>query len=313
MSRRCLILASPAVAASPRLRDRCQWLEQKLRLAGISVNVAAARDPDHARALARAAAEMDVVIAAGGDGTVRAAATGLLEANAAAALGLLPLGTGNDLADQLGFHNEAASLAALLARQEQCLDVIEVEALAAAPDQPRQFALLFAAVGFAPALLACTGPRLKRWLGRSGCYTAGFFRALLRFQAPRLTVHTDGRRREGRFFHVCAGNSERAGGGVMRLSPGARMDDGRLELCLIEALSHWEVLRNFPRLLRGTFPGHPRVSYRPGRELVIRSEYPVPLALDGDVVGTTPVRFRVRPGALRVLVPPTARADGRRR
>lgn len=307
MSRRCLILASPAVAASSHPRDRCQWLERKLRLAGISVTVAAARDPDHARVLARSAAEMDMVIAAGGDGTVRATATGLLEANAAAALGLLPLGTGNDLADQLGLHNEAASLAALLARQEQCLDVIEVEALAAAPDQPRQFALLFAAVGFAPALLACTGPRLKRWLGRSGCYTAGFFRALFRFHAPRLSVHADGQYREGRFFHVCAGNSERAGGGVMRLSPGARMDDGRLELCLIEALSRWEVLRNFPRLLRGTFPGHPRVSYRPGRELAIRSEHPVPLALDGDVVGTTPARFRVRPGALRVLVPPLAR------
>lgn len=308
MSRRCLILASPAVAASPRLHGRCQWLEQKLRLAGISVNVAAARDPDHARALARAAAAMDVVIAAGGDGTVRATATGLLEANAPTpALAPLPLGTGNDLADQLGFRDEFAVLAALLARQEQCLDVIEVEALAA-PDQPRQFALLFAAVGFAPALLACTGPRLKRWLGRSGCYSAGFFRALFRFQAPWLTVIADGRRREGRFFHVCAGNSERAGGGLMRLSPGARMDDGRLELCLIEALSRWEVLRNFPRLLRGTFPGHPRVSYYPGHELVIRAAHPVPVALDGDVVGTTPARFRVRPGALRVLVPPPARA-----
>ncbi len=308
MPRRCLIIASPAVAASPRLRGRAHWLEQKLLLSGLSVSVAAARDPDHARALARAAAEMDVVIAAGGDGTTRAVANGLLaEATPGAALGLLPLGTGNDLADHLGLRDEAAVLAALLARLEQRLDVIEVEALAT-PEQPRQYALLFAAVGFAPALLACTGPRLKRWLGRSGCYSAGFFRALFRFRAPRLTVRADGRHREGHFFHVCAGNSERAGGGVMRLSPGARLDDGRLELCLIEALSRGEVLWNFPRLLRGTFPGHPRVSYQPGRELVVESEHALPLALDGDVVGSTPARFRVRPGALRVVVPPAIRA-----
>lgn len=311
MSRRCLIIASPAVAARPRLLARCrQWREQ-LQRAGVSAEATAARDPNHARALARAAAAagMEQVIAAGGDGTTRAVAGGMLEAEAAeTVLGLVPLGTGNDLADLLGLRHEAAATAALLEGRVRRLDVIEV-LTPAAPARPRQFALLFAAVGFAPVLLACTGPRLKRWLGRSGCYSAGFFRALVRFRAPWLAVRADGRVREGRFFHVCAGNSERAGGGVMRLSPGARPDDGRLELCLIEALSRWEALWNFPRLLRGTFPGHPRVSYHPGRELVVESARPVPLALDGDVVGTTPARFQVWPGALRVLVPPAASSE----
>lgn len=89
----------------------------------------------------------------------------------------------------------------------------------------------------------------------------------------------------------------------MRLSPRAQLNDGRLELCLIGALNRREIVRNFPRLLRGTFPGHPQVSYRPGCEVIIESAQPQPLALDGDVAGATPARLRVLPGALRVIAP----------
>lgn len=305
MSRRLLLLASPDVAAgSPR--ERRLWrLVEHLKSFGHAVSCVHAASLEHARHLAREAApHFDGVIAAGGDGTTRAVAGGLLGARgeSRAALGLAPLGTGNDLSDQLGVGHWTAAIEALRAGREQRLDVIEVTH-PAAPSRAPDYALMFAAAGFAPALLARTRPRLKRWLGRSGSYTAGFFLALIHFRAPWLRVWADGQLREGYFFHVCAGNSERAGGGLMRHSPGARMNDGRLELCLIEALSRWEVTRNFPRLIRGTFPGHPRVSYQPGRELVVESDRPQPLALDGDVVGVTPVRWRVRPGALRVITP----------
>jgi diacylglycerol kinase (ATP) len=89
----------------------------------------------------------------------------------------------------------------------------------------------------------------------------------------------------------------------MRLSPGARVDDGRLEVCLIEALGKLEIVRRFPQLLRGTFPGHPKVRYFPGCELTVESATPLPLALDGDVVGVTPAQLRVLPGALCVVAP----------
>jgi diacylglycerol kinase family enzyme len=120
-----------------------------------------------------------------------------------------------------------------------------------------------------------------------------------------MTWHAGGDSGSGRLFHACAGNSEWAGGGAMRLSPGASLDDGRLELCLIEDLSKAEVLYRFPQLLRGTFPGHPKVRYFPGTELEITSDPPVRLALDGDVVGWTPARFRILPAALPVVTPPT--------
>lgn len=272
-----------------------------MRRRNARVTWAPATDAAHARQLAgQAAAQVDVVVAAGGDGTARAVASGLVFAGEMrAALGVLPLGTGNDFADHLGLRRLAEALEALEAGRERRVDVIEVCGPAGGPEA----ALLFAAAGFAPAVLARTRPRLKRWLGRPLCYSVGFFRALAGFRAPWLEIEVEGQVHRGRFFHVCAGNTERAGGGAMRLSPGARLDDGWLELCWIEALSRTEVLRHFPRLLRGTFPGHPRVRYQPGRELRVDAPAPVPLALDGDVVGTTPALFRVRPGALRVVAP----------
>ncbi len=304
MSRRLLLLASPAVAARPQLQGRLQPALAALERAGAALHRVATSSLAQARRLAREAApHFDAVVAAGGDGTTRAVADGLLTAGEArAALGLLPLGTGNDLANQLGVGRLPAALEALCVGREQRLDVIEVSD-PTAPGRTPQHALLFAAAGFAPALLARTRPWLKRWLGRSLSYSAGFFLALARFRAPWLRVQAGDWRRKGRFFHVCAGNGERAGGGVMRLSPGARLNDGQLELCLIGALSRLEIVRNFPRLLRGTFPGHPQVSYQPGRELVIESDQPQPLALDGDVAGATPARLRVLPGALRVIAP----------
>ncbi len=295
MSRHLLVILAPGTPRYPR------WAEV-LRRGRAQVQWAPAADIAHARRLAaRVAPEVDVVVAAGGDGTARAVAGGLVfTRESRAALGLLPLGTGNDFADHLGLRRLSAALEALEAGRERSVDVIEVRR----PDGgDREAALLFAAAGFAPALLARTSPRLKRWVGRSLCYSAGFFRALAGFRAPWLEVGAEGRVQRGHFFHVCAGNTERAGGGAMRLSPGARFDDGRLELCWIEALGRAEVLWHFPRLLRGTFPGHPRVHYQPGSELRVDAPRPEPLALDGDVVGTTPACFRVLPGALRVVAP----------
>jgi len=294
--------------AAASVRRLLEEALDQLRDAGEHAELAASRDLDQARNLAAAAApRFDVVIAAGGDGTVRAVATGLLQAGEnGAALGLLPLGTGNDFAAQLGLPDLVTAVVALQRSDERRVDVIQVRN-SGGGSQPEHYALLFAAAGFAPALLLATSPRLKRWLGRSWCYAAGFFRALPGFQAPQFTVRADGREFRGRYFHVCAGNSAQAGGGVMRLSPGARMDDGWLELCLIEALGKAEIVRRFPQLVRGTFPGHPKVKYFPGRELAVESATPRPLALDGDVVGVTPATFRVLPGALRVVAPVAGR------
>jgi diacylglycerol kinase family enzyme len=89
----------------------------------------------------------------------------------------------------------------------------------------------------------------------------------------------------------------------MRLSPGAALDDQKMEVCLIEALRRLEILRCFPMLLRGTHPRHPKVRYFSAPSVEVDSEPPAALQLDGDVIGHTPATFTLRPRSLRVVAP----------
>lgn len=301
MRRRVLVLVNPT-AASGRALVAVQRVMTALDSHGFTCRQAHSKQGGHLTELARdLAPSCDLLLAAGGDGTVREVASGLLAARAPeTVLGVLPVGTGNDFATQLGMAEPESAWKALVGGRVRRLDVIEVRhgpGAAATVDH----ALLFAATGFAVEVLRRTSPRVKRLFGRRLSYSVGFFRALLGFRAPTMTIEAEGKAWTGPVFHVGAGNAEWAGGGAMRLSPGARMDDGQLELCRIEALARIEVLRCFPLLLRGTFPRHPKVRYFKGRELSVVSEPARPLALDGDVMGQTPATFRVLAGALRVV------------
>lgn len=303
MPRRVTLLVNPA-AASGRALATVERALTALRSHGDNCRTAQSSQGGHLTELAQELAPTcDVLVAAGGDGTVREVASGLLRSSAHdTILGVLPVGTGNDFATQIGIPDADAALAALTGQHLRQADVIEVRH-ASNTTEAADHALLFAATGFAVDVLRHTSPRVKRVFGRRLSYSIGFFRALIALRNIRMTVRADGRETAGRLFHVCAGNADWAGGGAMRLSPGAHLDDGRLELCLIQALGRFEALRCFPMLVRGTFPKHPKVRYFGGQELSVSTEVPMPLALDGDVLGRTPTTFRVLPGAVRLLAP----------
>lgn len=293
-----------ATAAAGQAGRRWARLRSELRSQSISFSEVHTETAGQARALAsQHASTFDVVVAAGGDGTVNEVADGLLQAGASrAALGVLPLGTGNDVAHLLGVGRLADAVACLQSGQPARMDAIEIRCRAAGQPVVRH-ALLFASVGFAGALLRRTTPRVKRIFGPRGCYSVGLFRALPGFRAPQLRVRWDDEVIEGRFFLACAANSEAAGGGMMRLGPGARLDDGWLNLSLIGDLSWLEVVRCFPQLRTGRHVHHPKVRYGVGREMEVTSERPLDVQMDGEVFGETPVTFRVRPRALQVLSP----------
>ena len=88
---------------------------------------------------------------------------------------------------------------------------------------------------------------------------------------------------------------------MMHLSPGARADDGRLNLSLVRATGRLEVLRQFFALLRGTHIRHPRVDYFAALDVTVTTPKPADVQLDGDCVGTAPARFTVKPNALQVI------------
>lgn len=306
MPRRVLIIANPAAAAGRATRT----LQGLLGSAGareLDATVVTTLRPGHATPLAREAADSrqpDVIVAAGGDGTAREVADGILSSrNPDTPFGLLPLGTGNDFAYLAGVGSPERALAALKRGAVSPRDVVAVECRG--DGAPRMtHALSFAAVGLAADVVRLTTPTVKRWFGPRLCYSVGFLRALRHYEPFAAEVVADGRSFEEAFLHVCAGNTSHAGGRMMHLSPGARADDGKLNISLVRATNRLEVLRQFVALLRGTHVRHPRVDYFEAQSLAVRTQRPAEVQLDGDRVGTTPATFRVKPGALRVVTSP---------
>jgi len=298
---RCLLLIANPRAAAGQSRGRWDALLAGLRERGLSAEHVITERPRHAITLAaEASGSYDVIVAVGGDGTVNEVATGILRSGAGTKLGVVPFGTGNDVAPLVGIHNVEDALNALTQDNAKEIDVIEIRCHHDGEPVTR-YALLYASVGFAGDVLKRTTPFIKRVFGPRYCYTVGFFRALLRYGAPMMKITCDGQTFEGRYFFVGAGNAEVVGGGTMRLSPGARIDDGLMNVSVIEALGRLETTRHFPQLLVGTYTTHPKVRYFTATSVSVESHPPIEVQMDGDLFGHTPAEFRVKPKALKIV------------
>jgi diacylglycerol kinase family enzyme len=213
---------------------------------------------------------------------------------------VLPAGTGNDVARLLGVVSPAHALAALAGGAVVPWDVIEIECQGVDGHGVRRHALLFAGAGFVGDVIRQTTPNVKAWCGSTLSYAVGFFRALARHHATHLKIRGPDFEYEGPLLAALAANAPHAGGGGMRLGPGARMDDGEFNVSVIRSVTRSEVARQFLRLTRGTHVHHHAVSYFPATWLSIESERPLDVVADGELIGTTPARLTLRPGGVQL-------------
>ncbi len=297
---RILFVVNPTAGAGSS-GDKWRRFKAEFQNTGISFDECTSSAPGAAiRLAADNADKYEAMVAVGGDGLAFEVATGLLRsANRACALGVVPTGTGNDIATTLGIREPAAAAQAL--KNGHCLpmDVLQLDCVANG-NTARFYALLFAGVGLAAECLKKTTPTVKRICGEKLAYPVGLIRALWSHDAPRLRVQCDGQTEEGRFLFIGASNTESAGGG-MKLAPGARVADGLLNMTFVKALGPWRALLQVRRLCRGQHIHHPHVRYFTGTNIEISSDRPVEVAADGELVGHTPARFQVLPQALKVV------------
>jgi YegS/Rv2252/BmrU family lipid kinase len=249
---------------------------------------------------ARTAVEQgaDVVLACGGDGTVRSVAQAL--AGTGVAMGLVPMGTGNLLAKAVGVPSDpAAATRVALTGDDRTIDVgrIRVDE----DDEERVF-LVMAGTGLDAVVMENTGEALKARVGRLAYFISGF-RAMFGPQT-RVTVAFDGApavRRRSRT--VVVGNIGTLIGGLV-LMPEATFDDGVLDIVNIapKGLAGWVavVLRVISRRRRG----HQRIEHWQATSVVITTEAPQAAQIDGDPIGEASVlSLRVDPGVLVVRIP----------
>jgi len=264
------------------------------RLLELGAEVLETADPAATTDAARRAAGdgLDRLLVAGGDGTLHHAIQGL--AGTPCALGVIPLGTGNDLARALGLP--LAPLAALEA------------ALVATPrtiDLGRAGARVFAGVA-GVGLDGEVSRRVAaapRGLRGSAAYAWAVVCAVARFDPPHLEARWDGGAFDGRVMLGAAANSPLFGGG-MRIAPAARLDDGLLDVVLVERVSAARLLAVFPRVYRGRHLGHPAVHVARVAAVTFRTAPPTTVYADGEpmlAAGPDEVRLESWPAALRVL------------
>ena len=139
-------------------------------------------------------------------------------------------------------------------------------------------------------------------LGGKASYLLALFAVVARWKNSSLHVTVDGEARDGPMHDVVVANGKYFGGG-MKICPDAEPDDGLFDVLLLGDLTKGDLMANVPKLYRGTHLPHPKAELLRGRTATIESPEPLPVELDGEQQGTTPIRFEVVPGALRLRVP----------
>lgn len=235
------------------------------------------------------------VLVLGGDGTHGEVVDALLAAGHAGEVGLLPGGTGNDLLLHFGVRTLEQAVEGVATGQPRAIDVGH----ARWEGGERRFLSMFG-TGFLADVTAYANERLKG-LG-SWSYVAAVPPVLGRLRALPTRLRLDGRVVEGTFSLVAVCNTSRAGGGL-RIAPDAVADDGALDVLALAGHSRARVLALLPRLARGTHVGARDVLSWRASHVEIEPVDPQRLLLDGETLGSTPVRVRVLPRALRLLLP----------
>ena len=307
MKRNVVAIVNPVAGRGQgdRLRETA-LVELERLFPGIETHTT--RSPDHATEIARELRNLDLVVAVGGDGTVREVANGLT--GAAACLAIIPTGSGNDFNRTIGIPvdvHEACRVAATGATRE--IDFVRV--LAQTADGTRESGFANAA-GFGFDALVVAETRKSRRLRGLALYGSAVFRAVRDYDCPRVVIRTTENEWEQRILLLAAANGRFYGGG-MAIAPDARPDDGQLDICVIDEVGRLKVIRYLPSLVRGTHGGIDEVTFYRSPTLELRFADPVSFQLDGDLPDWGDVRtFRleVLPRTLKVRVPtrPTASA-----
>ena len=286
-------------------QDRLQQLRteiERLRGSGDEVRPRLTFEAGDARWMAREACEVgcDLVIAAGGDGTINEAVNGIHawmeeggEEPGAPSLGLVPLGTANDFAGALGIPNEIDQ-AMTIARQgrERPVDVARVE--------DRCF-INVSTGGFGAEATEEASNEAKRILGPFAYLVTGV-RKFATLEPLTARVTSAGETiASGRFILFAVGNGRRTGGGNF-LTPRADPSDGLLDLCLVREMSRVEFLRVLPQLRAGDHVDHPSVVYRQLAEFTLESEQELSVNADGEPLTGSRFRYGVTGRKVRVRV-----------
>jgi len=278
---------------------KAQKLEQALKQAHLNYDLVWTRAPKHATELAQQATldGYDIVVAAGGDGTINEVVNGLLRsdnAEARATLGIIPLGTANDLATVLKLPTDlAAACQRLAAGATQIIDVGQVN---------DHYFVNNSAVGLEPMVTLKQAE--MRWLQGPLRYLVAAIQTVIQtHKAWQMRLDWPNGSYEGDVTLVSVGNSSLTGG-VFKLTPLAKVDDGLIDFVCGMGMYRLTLLTLLPRVLTGSHITYSAVIYKQTSGLKIKAITPTPIQADGEIISeaATEICYKILPQRLKVIV-----------
>ncbi len=312
------------IAGPVNLAATIELVADGWRTYGWHVEVRHTTATGHAMTLAQEAAALghELVLAAGGDGTLGEVANGL--AFTPTIMAPLPVGTANSFARELQMplptpwqpNRLLTASDLLLAGRVQAMDLgfthgpeMETEP---GPDTDKngRFWLLWTGTGADGFLVDEMEPRPKLYkkLGSVG-YALQALTLAPRFPGMWAEVTVDSRTYQDEFVLVLLSNCRRYAGGRVVLSPRARLDDGLFEVWLFRGSNTQDALQHAYQAWQGQHHISPEVTLANGRYITVRTRPAMPCQTDGEKAGHTPFTCELKPRALNLLVPPTAPTD----
>jgi YegS/Rv2252/BmrU family lipid kinase len=243
------------------------------------------------------------IAAVGGDGTINEVVNGIKGAEASLGrrvpLGIIPLGTGSDFIKSLG-DVEANDIAGGIRRATGAsVRPVDLGRVRVGDGEPRYF---INALGMGlDAQVAAESLKLTKLKGLA-VYLVAILRALVNYKAHPMHVEYDGQRLHRRLLFASTANGRCQGGGFW-LTPDASIDDGLLDLCLVDKMRLDEIIRHIPKVMEGTHTSLRQVTMARARRITVTSAAPIPVATDGEVISTDArsVTVETFPGAIDVL------------
>jgi len=298
-----VFLVNPASANGSTGR-RWPELARRAAAAGLEGATLFSERQGHLAELAREAAldGAELLVVVGGDGSVNEVVNGLAGLGRQPAVAVVPRGTGWDFSRTFGIPrkiDDAVQIA--LQGDVRTIDLGRASYRAWDGSDATAWFANVASAGMSGAIAKRANETTKA-LGGKASYLWATFAVFSGWEATEIEVAVDGERRAGPMFDVVIANGRFFGGGL-EICPEAEPDDGLFDVLTIGDVTKRDLVQTMPKMYRGTHLPHPKAELLRGSSVTVTSETPLPIELDGEQPGTTPVTFEVAAGALRLRVP----------
>lgn len=259
----------------------------------------------HATDLARQAALINstYIIAVGGDGTMNEVANGImLSGNKEVKIGLLPYGTGNDFSKTIKVSNSIAELKEMIeANSIREIDLGLMNYKNEKGEDASRYFINITDVGLG-GFIAQKLHGSSKWMGAFLTFQKAIVSTFLTYKHRWLKSKADDFIYEGKTLSYIIANGKYFGAGL-GIAPDAKPDDGLLEIVLGADISLWDYLLNLGKVRKGLKIEHPQMSYHKAKEISIETDEPLPIDMDGEFIGYSPLKVMILPKALKFVCP----------